>query len=142
MYSLMGFKEKRDKQRTRVRIKRLAFDEPNYCRFIHRSVEEWNLIAKLRLRRQQRVLSRGRQAEEKSRRKKKHKKSKQKDCRSTLEQSDIASPSVLFAFGHMACLMLPCGFCSQCILLELDAPANLNIYHISLSTVLHKGRRK
>lgn len=28
---------------------------------------------------------------------KKHKKSKQKDCRTTLEQSDIASASVLFA---------------------------------------------
>lgn len=45
------------------------------------------------------MLSRGRKAEEKSGGKKKHMKSKQKDCRSTLEQSDIVSPSVLFAVG-------------------------------------------
>ena len=48
------------------RRQRLAFDEPKYCRFVHRSMEEWNLFVKLRLRREQKVFSKGIKAEENS----------------------------------------------------------------------------
>lgn len=76
MYGLIRFKEKKETKNDE--IKDLAFDEPNYCCFVHREV--WKSIYLLnQVEKEQKMLSRAEKAEEKSGEERSTKKSKQKD---------------------------------------------------------------